>query len=564
MLFLLFIIIASYLIFSGITLLFFEPSHYSRNAAQPFIFGIAFVSMTLLPISFISGINHYLFYTFILLGLLGLIRRRELIPKLIKSPVWASFSFILIISLFMAYEHYPFASDTDIYHMNSVQWLKEYGTVKGLANLSNRFGFNSTWHMLGALFDHGLLEGRSPWVLPCLSYTIGFTYFFNEIFNAKKRWQIIYSALILYWTTINILTWGFPSLHYDFLPLLLISIVFYEVILSTKESPNLKSHKISAWMLLLTFSFTLKQVGALSLIFMFLLGLVSLRKTRELSAKNLLCITIIPLAVFFFWLLRNLYLSGYPLFPASYFAQDFDWTIPLSKVNSIYQDIVGWARMPGPGYLDQFSDPNIKWLPSWLKMQSHSIRFWLLAIIPGSAALFIWIRILLTKKIQSSFFLLTWFSCSLAFWFFSAPDIRFGDGFFFCALGSGVAYLPIFNKNVIKNNMRIYTSICILALVLSSTMVLVVTGKRGPLSFFKIGHHQSGALVQRTTTSGLKVWTPISPKSCNNKSDKFICSSNSKVYEKLPACGNSPIPCTPFFNPQLKLIGTKLEEGFRP
>src|SRR5438067_4899886 len=42
--------------------------------------------------------------------------------------------------------------DTESYHIQMAKWIHEYGTVPGIANLHERFGFNSSWFATISLF----------------------------------------------------------------------------------------------------------------------------------------------------------------------------------------------------------------------------------------------------------------------------------------------------------------------------------------------------------------------------------------------------------------------------
>ena len=62
-------------------------------------------------------------------------------------------SFLSLWVLLIVYASGPTQmDDTESYHIQMVKWLKEYGTVPGLANLHERFGFNSSWFTSIALF----------------------------------------------------------------------------------------------------------------------------------------------------------------------------------------------------------------------------------------------------------------------------------------------------------------------------------------------------------------------------------------------------------------------------
>jgi len=72
------------------------------------------------------------------------------------------FFLALTISCLFSYSTWQnFAYDTDLYHAQTVRWINEYGTVKGLGNLHSRLGFNSLWLALASLFDNGVWDAHS-------------------------------------------------------------------------------------------------------------------------------------------------------------------------------------------------------------------------------------------------------------------------------------------------------------------------------------------------------------------------------------------------------------------
>ena len=54
--------------------------------------------------------------------------------------------------------------DSLVYHVGIVRWLREYGTVPGLALLHNRLGHASAWFTLAAPFDGGAVTNRTATV----------------------------------------------------------------------------------------------------------------------------------------------------------------------------------------------------------------------------------------------------------------------------------------------------------------------------------------------------------------------------------------------------------------
>lgn len=51
--------------------------------------------------------------------------------------------------------------DTDLYHAQAIRWIEQYGVVKGLGNLHNRFAYNSAFFCLQALFSMKFITNQS-------------------------------------------------------------------------------------------------------------------------------------------------------------------------------------------------------------------------------------------------------------------------------------------------------------------------------------------------------------------------------------------------------------------
>lgn len=51
--------------------------------------------------------------------------------------------------------------DSDLYHGQSIRWIEEYGVVKGLGNLHERFAYNSSFYAVSALYSMKFLTGKS-------------------------------------------------------------------------------------------------------------------------------------------------------------------------------------------------------------------------------------------------------------------------------------------------------------------------------------------------------------------------------------------------------------------
>ena len=75
----------------------------------------------------------------------------------------------------------PTLEDSDLYHVQSINWIYEFGTVPGLANLYLRYGFYSNWFHLISIFHLPFQHHNFLY----LNYTFTIWAFFFIFFNNK-------------------------------------------------------------------------------------------------------------------------------------------------------------------------------------------------------------------------------------------------------------------------------------------------------------------------------------------------------------------------------------------
>ena len=71
-----------------------------------------------------------------------------------EKRIWAYFALIVVLGAGGVISSFaPTVYDTGLYHAQAVRWINEYGCVKGLGNLHNRFAYNSSFLCLQALYN---------------------------------------------------------------------------------------------------------------------------------------------------------------------------------------------------------------------------------------------------------------------------------------------------------------------------------------------------------------------------------------------------------------------------
>jgi hypothetical protein len=234
----------------------------------------------------------------------------------------------------------------------------------------------------------------------------------------------------------------------------------------------------------------IKPIGAVSVLFIGLLSLFFLLRNKQ-PVSAWLKIYLPALCALIVWIIRNVFLSGYLLYPLPLFALPLDWTMASDAVKGNYDAIVGWARMPGSDYLKSLENGFFFWFKPWIIDNLHSKDFLITGVLPSAFAAFFWLLVFRyePKKKRALFFFI-WSAACIAYWFVSAPDVRFGGGFFWVFLGLSLLFLipsePRFDIGVLWQYQKIRWTfifgsvLCIVGLlgigVLSSKRSIVTIG----------------------------------------------------------------------------------------
>ena len=129
-----------------------------QNPIRYFYFGLFWIAIIERMISFYHPINAIIFFLFLLFAIILLLINRVKVGEISNQIVKLSKEnkvLIIFICFFVVY----FSSlssvsyDEGLYHAGFISWVNKYPIVKGLANLEIRFGLNSNWHFLQALFN---------------------------------------------------------------------------------------------------------------------------------------------------------------------------------------------------------------------------------------------------------------------------------------------------------------------------------------------------------------------------------------------------------------------------
>jgi hypothetical protein len=243
------------------------------------------------------------------------------------------------------------------------------------------------------------------------------------------------------------------------------------------------------------------------------------------------------------FLIRNVVLSGYVLFPVSWTqVPGLRWTVPRERVDAHLARIGDWARSPSGSPVPALDFAG--WFPAWCDRLTRVEQGILAALAllvlghVGHMGLALWRRRAPAWP-PGSGLLAGLTLAGTVLWLSTAPDPRFGWGFFpFLTLL--LAALPV--HGVIRRLPRT-------AGVLLLALLLLDQGRR------VIAQHGE-------ELAGAWLW-PAPPPAVATRSVPIGAGVSLRVPVHGEQCWDEPLPCAPALDSALTLRGSRLEQGFQ-
>ncbi len=434
-------------------------------------------------------------------------------------------------------------SDTWFYHSQAILWIKEYAVVPGLGNIHGRFAFNSHFFLSSALFSFFLAEDRV--IFPLLSF---FYLVFNlrllvniqsSIKSQNSFFFVLNTCLFLFFAH-----QAFNEINGTDTDSITAILLLYALLLFL--TPDLNRHKLHwgflLWVLVLTAA-TFKLSACLAGVLVLILFPQLLLRRNFVLFGAAAAVIILP------FLARNILLSGYLLYPfPGIDVLTVDWKIPLQEVVYEKELVEGWAKLPN-GMTNGLTFEDIpkvlqlsfgEWFTSWWPQQSLRWRGFMLinlfSIVLFAVALF--------KKNYRMALLSGATLINLLFWFFEAPEPRFGAAFLFfgAALIFALVSKPVFK--FYKPSTGLFWLFALFLLALPPLKHVVYTPWQPAVLLFPVYE--------------AKV-----------KTDDFQAGNfTMHIPSKEPPargywCYCAPLPCTPFPKKNVMMRGKSYQNGFR-
>ncbi|WP_233701992.1 LIC_10190 family membrane protein [Kaistella palustris] len=300
--------------------------------------GLVFVSVLFTLTAFIFPLNIFVEITTIAIGLFSFFFAK------VYCRFWtffhkisALFFAVLLITVFFG-SYFPFILDHFGYYVPSVKWLAEVGLVRGISNLDLLLGQMSVWH----IFQAGFSNFTDPFLrINTLILVVFLIYIFE-----KKRWihLLAFPVLFLFSQSPS------PDLAGLVLSLILLQEIF------------LRNHKMTLLFAFSVFVLLLKPTMMWMPLFALFYGLFITKAGFKFISGGLV------LGAFF--IVKNIWTFGFPIFPVAFVNLGFSWT-PAQEI------LATSAKLALEKTYDlQFSYAQIRQFSLW-----EYIRNWL--CLPG-------------------------------------------------------------------------------------------------------------------------------------------------------------------------------------
>jgi len=409
-----------------------------QNPVKYLLFGFFPIVILLRLWHLFFPINEYCFAFFILFCILIYLKFRSDVNFILlefKSLIAANKFIFLSISILTIYfsSLTSISYDEGLYHAGFINWINKYKIIHGLANIESRFGFNSSWHLLEALFN-----GYGIWPNVCNSINtilaLSFTLYF--IYEKNFRWSVvfIFFPLIIIYHLID------PSADYV---IYLFTMAFVTELFLKKEKD-----RDFFWVFAFLFLITVK-INALILLPLFIIYYFPVLKNINKLFIPWSAFFLYSILLFGTWIYANFLISGYFIFP--YFQIENIsplWKLSASEViNTInginYTPFCRWTGIP----FDEVKNYNkLQQLFLWFKHVRLVEKVQLLFSIFSIVGLLFHNRKSKTHFISSICILIIFIINVIM-----VPDARFflGIGFsaFICWISNYSKYFSLLNNN---------------------------------------------------------------------------------------------------------------------
>ena len=266
----------------------------SESFSLTSLLGITSVTFLETMIAFFFPLNFYIELIFIIIGIIGIIqflRIKNYVYFDFKKNINFWFYFFVVIILFVS-SFSPYLYDHYSYYIPTISYLRETGFVKGISNLDLLLGQTSFWHIFQAGFSN-LIDVNLR--INCYLLILFLIYIYE-----RKCWIFLFFIPLF----LPFIQQPSPDLP-----------IFVIALIVVNELMNDKNRSLILYLSL--FAFCIKPI-------MFWLPLLLILDSFYRKRFNIKML--IPVLVFgSLFVSKNLFLFGFPVFPAAFIDFNLPW-----------------------------------------------------------------------------------------------------------------------------------------------------------------------------------------------------------------------------------------------
>jgi hypothetical protein len=270
--------------------------------------------------------------------------------------------------------------DTGMYHQPAVNWINAFAVVPGLGNLHGRLAFNDSSFLLAALFDVGaadrlVFHALNGWLFGALIVE-GLVCVWLARARGQASPAALFTIAVLPYALHGALRREIASLSTDAAVAMMLLVGTRALFSSVIQPATDRAARGNAWAIAATLfaaAVTIKLSAGVYVATALIVGMVWLL-TREAASETAerwagvsvargarwLAPTVV-LAVA--WIVRGIWLSGYPLYPTRVFPVGVDWRVPAEQAAAEHAWIVMSARALNANAIY----PGLSWGRPWLQ-----------------------------------------------------------------------------------------------------------------------------------------------------------------------------------------------------
>ncbi len=468
--------------------------------------------------------------------------------KQTSLPQKIIFIYGLLYILFLSVQQ-TLSMDEGVYHAQFILWAENYPIVKGLSNILPKLGFNTHWHLTSTLFNWSFLTGQESNQINGVLYLLMLAFCLK---GWSKEWKVsnllrLLLLVFIHYSPLHVFHIIAPSA--DTFVIFVEWMVFILLIEKIEENTfDVIDQRVVFILLMCCFLLTVK-LSSLPIVLVSLPFVWTFLKKRQWNQVGLLII----LGLFFIlpWLGRNVYLTGYLVYPfESLDVLNVDWKVSLEQVKKEAK----WIHDAGFLLAKESHNNAVMQLPFWAKLKiwfsenlhlNDQLMIAFLMICPLLQVFSYLSKRTIFYRKSSYLFLCLSLWLGILFWLIQSPNPRFGYGFtIFTCLVSLAPFLMF-----LKIRKEFWVTLCLVGVVGFQVVTYFYYQKK--MSWFL-----TKEWVVKSKPKHSILWMP--------KPYPKTKSSNQNGLNYVQGwCWDTDLPCVNKMNEDVERRGEGVGEGFR-